>query len=87
VVSEQPICENCKQAGKSIDIYLQHKQKLCELDQRYSLHWTECQSCMDNDQLDIICENMDCKIFYKRIKIRKDLEEQRLVMRRFEMSE
>lgn len=70
-----------------MDIYLNQRQKESELSQRYSLYWKECQRCMDNDLLDIICENMDCKIFYKRIKIRKDLEEQRNIMHRFEQYE
>lgn len=87
VVSDKPICDSCEQPTKVIDIYLSQREREKELEQKYALHWKECQSCMGNDLLNIICENMDCKIFYKRIKIQKDLEEQRNIMKRFQQYE
>lgn len=83
-LSEAPVCQSCEDNEKSIEIYINQKFKQDELSEKYARCWTECQRCQGSDQLEIICENMDCRIFYKRIKVKTDLEEQRRVMVRFE---
>jgi DNA polymerase delta subunit 1 len=57
--------------------------KVNDLERKYARCWTECQRCQGSDHLEVICENMDCRIFYKRIKVKTDLEEQRKIMARF----
>jgi len=37
--------------------------------------WTQCQRCQGSLTENVICSNSDCAIFYKRIKIKKDLKE------------
>ncbi len=37
--------------------------------------WTQCQRCQGSLISDVICQNKDCPIFYKRIKIQKEFKE------------
>jgi len=46
--------------------------------------WTQCQRCQGSLTADVICSNQDCAIFYKRIKIKKDLKEAYDKINRFE---
>ena len=42
--------------------------------QEYNVLWTECQRCMGSLIEDVICTAKDCPIFYKRTKVKKDLD-------------
>ena len=35
--------------------------------------WTQCQRCQGFTMQEIICQNKDCPIFYRRMKVKKDL--------------
>merc|ERR1719158_2097866 len=39
--------------------------------------WTQCQRCQGSCTQRVICSNNDCQIFYRRTKVRIDLEQAR----------
>ena len=42
----------------------------------YADYWNECQRCQGSLINNVICQNSDCPIFYKRLKAKKDLNEE-----------
>jgi DNA polymerase delta subunit 1 len=38
----------------------------------YQELWGECQKCQGSITMDVLCSNVDCPIYYKRIKVKKD---------------
>lgn len=58
-----------------LDIYLRQLCKTNELEEQFGRLWTECQTCQGSLLQDILCTNRDCPIFYKRIKVKKDLKD------------
>ena len=36
--------------------------------------WGECQKCQGMWTMDVLCSNADCPIFYKRRKVKKEME-------------
>nr|XP_005905083.1 PREDICTED: DNA polymerase delta catalytic subunit [Bos mutus] len=56
---------------------------LSALEERFSRLWTQCQRCQGSLHEDVICTSRDCPIFYMRKKVRKDLEDQERLLRRF----
>ena len=69
---EKAICENCKE--KEQDIYLKKmvEMKACESD--FSRLWSECQRCDGTLLQEVKCNNTDCIIYFKRAKVRKDIQ-------------
>lgn len=75
------VCDLCK--SKESEIY---QKLICEqsaLEEKFSKLWTQCQSCQSSLHENVICSNKDCQIFYRRIKVQKDLNEQVSIMARF----
>ncbi|KAF9763618.1 DNA polymerase delta catalytic subunit [Nosema granulosis] len=76
------VCVGCKASGKILcnnckgDFY-KHLVKLQgdveEKKEAYSDCWTECQRCQGSLKDDILCENRDCTIFYRRTRVKKEL--------------
>ncbi|EZG53813.1 DNA polymerase [Gregarina niphandrodes] len=69
-------CKHCSQDEMKIAQIVQERQseyqkKIGEFNQL----WTQCQRCQESLHRDVICVNRDCPIFYRRIKIRKDIQE------------
>lgn len=78
---ELVICEKCKPKKKMI--YIERKQELCLYEKNYSDLWVQCQRCQGSLHEDILCSSRDCPIFYRRIKAKKNMEENREVLERF----
>jgi DNA polymerase delta subunit 1 len=36
--------------------------------------WGECQKCQGSVTMDILCSNVDCPIYYRRIKVKNELK-------------
>jgi DNA polymerase delta subunit 1 len=47
--------------------------ELEEMKAQYQDLWGECQKCQGSVTMEVLCSNADCPIYYKRIKIKKDL--------------
>jgi len=39
--------------------------------------WGECIKCQGSVTMDILCQNVDCPIYYRRIKVKNDLVSKR----------
>ncbi|CAD8059734.1 unnamed protein product [Paramecium primaurelia] len=87
-VQKRTACLNCKKVikenealcnfchDKTLEIMTKSSIKLQELQINYHKYWTTCQSCQGSLLGDILCSNRDCEIYYKRIKVQRDLKEQ-----------
>ncbi len=45
--------------------------------------WAQCQRCQGSLTQQVLCSNRDCPIFYKRTKVRKDLQEAQKLLQQF----
>ena len=66
------VCKNCKKYIKKL--YFENRIELNYYERLYCDLWTQCQRCQRFVMQDIICQNKDCPIFYKRFKVKKDIE-------------
>lgn len=82
VINSGAVCKNCKH--KAREIFLERRLEVNYYERLYSGNqylnifidlWTQCQRCQGSLIQDVICQNKDCPIFYKRIKIQKELKE------------
>ena len=71
IINSGVVCKNCKDKLKII--YIENKMELINYQRMYCDLWVQCQKCQGSNFQDIICQNDDCSIFYKKIKVRKDL--------------
>ncbi len=81
VIQSGAVCNNCK--DKLRKLYLTKRLELNYSQRLYCDLWTQCQRCQGFLMQEIICQNKDCPIFYKRIKVKKDLKEIQDKMDRF----
>lgn len=91
VIDSGVVCKNCIDKLKSI--YIERRLELNYAERIYAgilllLYtfidlWTQCQRCQGFVMQEIICQNKDCPIFYKRIKIKKDLSDIQNKFQRF----
>ncbi len=72
VINSGVVCKNCKKYIKKL--YFENRIELNYYERLYCDLWTQCQKCQGFVMQDIICQNKDCPIFYKRFKVKKDIE-------------
>jgi len=77
----EALCQYC--LPKQAEIYLKEVSTLSELEVKFNRLWTQCQRCQGSLHEDILCTSRDCPIFYMRVKVIKDLEEQDGLVNRF----
>lgn len=82
VKNNEALCENCL-ASKGKKIYLERKLEHMRYQKSYGDLWVQCQRCQGSLHQDVICQNKDCPIFYKRVKSSKLLEESQQEINRF----
>ncbi|KAG3256569.1 DNA polymerase delta catalytic subunit isoform X1 [Ictidomys tridecemlineatus] len=75
------VCKFCQ--SRESELYQKEVSHLNALEERFSRLWTQCQRCQGSLHEDVICTSRDCPIFYMRKKVRKDLEDQERLLRRF----
>eukprot|EP00917_Polyrhabdina_sp_WS-2016_P027821 GHVP01059411.1.p1 GENE.GHVP01059411.1~~GHVP01059411.1.p1 ORF type:complete len:1059 (+),score=189.46 GHVP01059411.1:43-3177(+) len=68
------LCTHCKLNKQKEVIFLKAESLQAEEKQFNSL-WVQCQRCQGSLHDDILCTSRDCPIFYRRIKIQKDLKQ------------
>nr|CCA27509.1 predicted protein putative [Albugo laibachii Nc14] len=76
------ICKSCRTHQSSI--LIRHLQSVQELEILFHRFWTQCQNCQGSLHQDVLCTSRDCPIFYKRIKVQKDLGESQHALERFQ---
>jgi len=75
------LCEECLPfLGQ---IYLQKVRVLKMRQIEFNNYWSHCQVCQENVCQPNFCNNGDCPIFYRRMKVKKDLEKISFLMERF----
>ena len=84
VINSGAVCKNCKDKLKKL--YLENKMELSYNERLYCDLWTQCQRCQGFIMQSIICQNKDCPIFYRRMKVKKDLLVNKERIDRFEES-
>ena len=82
VVNDEALCDSCL-TKKGKKIYLERKIENMRYQKSYNDLWVQCQRCQGSLHQDVICQNIDCPIFYKRVKASKQLEESQKEMNRF----
>lgn len=82
VINSGVVCKNCK--DKIRQLYLEKRLELNYSERLYADLWTQCQKCQGFLMQEIICQNRDCPIFYRRIKVKKDLKEIQSKIARFD---
>lgn len=65
------LCVNCR--GDFYTHLMKLQRNVEEKKESFSECWTECQRCQGSLQDDILCENRDCTIFYRRTRVKKEL--------------
>ena len=51
---------------------------------QFSALWTQCQRCQGSLHQDVLCASRDCPIFYRRMKVQKELGEAQATLTRFQ---
>jgi len=72
-IKEGVVCKNCK--SKEIDLYLKRLYQAKSYQEEFAKLWSECQRCHGSLHQEVICSNKDCTIFYRRMKVKKDLKD------------
>lgn len=75
------ICEHCK--PKESLLYLSHLSIVQKNERLFHELWAECQRCQGSLTQAVLCSNRDCPIFYRRTKCKKDLQESKLKLCKF----
>ncbi|TMW55420.1 hypothetical protein Poli38472_013311 [Pythium oligandrum] len=75
------LCRNCME--NEAQVYTKQLESVNELEQLFARLWTQCQNCQGSLHQDVLCSSRDCPIFYKRIKVQKDLGEAQSSLERF----
>ena len=76
------VCKNCK--PKEIDLFLKKMYLAKSYQEEFGKLWTECQRCHGSLHQEVICSNKDCMIFYRRVKVQKDLKDNDEVLKKFD---
>ena len=82
VIKSGVVCKNCKDKMRSI--YIENRLEMNNKERNYADLWSQCQRCQGSILQDIICQNRDCPIFYRRFKVKKDLKNMKEIMDRFD---
>lgn len=64
------VCPNC--APEAPRIVVEVERELQEAQASFQQLWTQCQRCQGSMTEEILCENTECDIFYRRVKAKKD---------------
>ncbi|KAJ3452810.1 intein-containing DNA polymerase delta catalytic subunit precursor [Anaeramoeba flamelloides] len=77
------VCKKCE--NHVSEMYQDKLNMIYELENEYSRLWTQCQKCQRSIHLEVLCSNSECPIFYRRMKVRKDLQEANKKLKKFDL--
>lgn len=83
VPNGEAVCQQCKPREQRL--YLEKRIELNRHEKNYADMWVQCQRCQESLHQEILCQNRDCTIFYRRVKAAKSLQECREVVDRFDI--
>jgi len=78
---ETTVCKHCK--PNEAEIYGKYLSTANALEAQFSALWTQCQRCQGSLHQDVLCAARDCPIFYRRMKVQKELGETQSTIERF----
>ncbi|RHY36464.1 hypothetical protein DYB30_002170 [Aphanomyces astaci] len=78
---DQALCGSCIE--QEANVYGKQLSVVVTAEQQFARLWTQCQNCQGSLHQDVLCSSRDCPIFYKRIKVQKELGEAQLALDRF----
>ena len=77
------LCVHCK--PNETDVYCREVEKTKQLERDFALLWTGCQRCQGTPLHDVLCNNNSCPVFYRRVRVRNDLERAKETLDRFKL--
>jgi len=77
------VCSKCK--PKESQFYMKQMAVVRKKERSFHVLWTQCQRCQGSLTQEVLCSNRDCPIFYKRTKVKKDMEEAQKLLAQFSM--
>jgi len=77
------VCSKCK--PKESQFYMKQMAVVRKKERSFHVLWTQCQRCQGSLTQEVLCSNRDCPIFYKRTKVKKDMEEAQKLLGQFSM--
>ncbi|GBE60528.1 DNA polymerase delta catalytic subunit [Babesia ovata] len=72
VIKVPPFCDHCSKT-KQQQVMLQKLEERRQKEADYFDLWSQCQRCQGSLHNEVICDNRDCPIFYKRVRTGKVL--------------
>jgi len=81
--SNSKLCSKCK--SKESQLYLKQMGVARKHQRHFHKLWTHCQRCQGSTTQQVLCSNRDCPIFYKRTKVKKDLQEALAALKHFSL--
>lgn len=66
------ICTNCQKNAPAL--YMEKVLISSNYEKNFQELWTECQRCQGSICQEVLCTNRDCPIYYRREKVRKDID-------------
>lgn len=79
---EKTVCKNCQE--RESEVYGKWLLQSNDLEAQFSALWTQCQRCQGSLHQDVLCASRDCPIFYRRMKVQKELADAQATLARFE---
>lgn len=79
---ETTVCKSCK--DKENEVYSKWLLQSNDLEAQFSALWTQCQRCQGSLHQDVLCASRDCPIFYRRMKVQKELTDAQATLARFD---
>jgi DNA polymerase delta subunit 1 len=79
---EATVCAHCR--PREGEIYARSLLAANDLEAQFSALWTQCQRCQGSLHQDVLCRSRDCPIFYRRMKVQKELGEAQGTLGRFD---
>jgi len=73
VIKQGALCAHCKETKGAL-VVMDNMASMREKEAEYSALWTQCQRCQGSLLQPVICSNRDCEIFYRRAKVRRDID-------------
>lgn len=81
---KKTVCSRCE--DKEADLYLEKITECSKLEKDHSKYWTQCQKCQGSLTKQVICDNDECPIFFRRQKAKKELGRVSDVLKKFQLS-
>eukprot|EP01006_Ploeotia_vitrea_P018090 TRINITY_DN49354_c0_g1_i1.p1 TRINITY_DN49354_c0_g1~~TRINITY_DN49354_c0_g1_i1.p1 ORF type:complete len:742 (-),score=417.38 TRINITY_DN49354_c0_g1_i1:127-2136(-) len=79
--TEKALCTSCVPLRPVL--FMREVEKVRNQEAEFSQLWAECQRCQGSLHMEVLCSNSQCPIFYRRMKVKKELAQARTQLERF----